>query len=100
MTRITRYTLLAIVALVGCQQLFAGGKPEKFIGTTWKGVDNKLFGTVFTQLTPENAGKWREAEPSQGMFAWPILDQMFSIAEKRHIVIKEHTLIWYQQAPR
>ncbi len=100
MSKSRQLIFIAILMTALSLTLFGCGQQQKFIGTTWKGVDSKLFGTVFNQLTPENAGKWSEAEPSEDRFSWPILDQMMKIAEERKMVVKEHTLVWYQQIPR
>lgn len=100
MSRKNRVFVGSILMLTICFLFFSCGKNDKFIGTTWKGTDDPLFGTVFTQLTPENAGKWSEVQYFEGRNSFHVLDQMMSIAEERDIVVKEHTLIWYQQIPR
>ena len=100
MSKFKRYLILTVFTFIAIGSLLAGGKQEKFLGTTWRGLDNPLFGTVFTQLTPENAGKWYEVQQSDTFFSWTILDKMIDIAEERDMLTKEHTLIWYQRMPR
>ncbi len=43
---------------------------QPFLGTTWQGVAYPSFGGFFTQLTPENDGKWGSVEPTPGTFNW------------------------------
>lgn len=95
-----RTIVISVVLTLVCASIFSCDKKDKFIGTTWKGTDDPLFGTVFTQLTPENAGKWSEVQHFESQDSFHVLDQMMSIAEERDIVVKEHTLVWYQQVPR
>lgn len=99
MLRPIRLLILTLMLALASQSLFAQGRPEKFIGTTWQGVVYPQFGTIFTQLTPENAGKWGEVEPTRGVFDWSSLDRMFALAKRRHLLVKEHNLIWRNQQP-
>ncbi len=71
----------------------------RFVGTTWSGFNSPLFGTLFTQITPENAGKWGLVEPRPGVFHWQALDAMYKLARRRHLIIKQHNMIWGQQQP-
>lgn len=71
----------------------------RFVGTTWSGFSSRYFGTIFRQITPENAGKWGNVEPRPGVFHWRALDQMYRLAARRHLIVKEHNLIWGQQQP-
>jgi endo-1,4-beta-xylanase len=73
---------------------------KRFVGTTWSGFDSPYFGSIFKQLTPENAGKWGSVEPQKGVFHWQALDRMYRLAARRHLLIKEHNLIWGEQQPR
>lgn len=94
-----RLVLLFLSLIFLAQVVAAQGRGEKFVGTTWQGVVYPQFGMLFTQLTPENAGKWGEAEPAKGVFNWSSLDAMFSLAAERHLIIKEHNLLWREQQP-
>src|SRR4030042_902031 len=56
-------------------QPLASGK-DKFIGNV---ISNGYsirpdFSKYWNQVTPENAGKWGSAEPTQGNFNWTQLD--------------------------
>jgi endo-1,4-beta-xylanase len=76
-----------------------GGKLPRFVGTTWSGFSSPYFGALFKQITPENAGKWGNIEPQPGRFYWRALDRMYALAARRHLMVKEHNLIWGQQQP-
>ncbi len=73
---------------------------HRFVGTTWSGFDSPLFGTVFTQITPENAGKWGSVEPRKGRFYWGALNAMYRLAAQKHLLVKQHNMIWGEQQPR
>jgi endo-1,4-beta-xylanase len=73
---------------------------HRFVGTTWSGFDSPLFGTVFTQITPENAGKWGSVEPRRGKFYWGALNAMYRLAARKHLLVKQHNMIWGEQQPR
>ena len=73
---------------------------DRFVGTTWSGFNSPFFGTFFTQITPENAGKWRSVEPRKGKFYWGALNAMYHLAAREHLLVKQHNMIWGQQQPR
>ncbi len=99
-----RYILI-LAALSGCLALSnltraAAPNRAKFLGTTWSGFNSPLFGTLFNQITPENAGKWGNVEPQKGVFLWRNLDAMYTLAKRRHLIVKQHNMIWGQNQPR
>lgn len=99
-----RYILIPLV-LLGCLQLSnlaraAAPADAKFLGTTWSGFTSPLFGTLFNQITPENAGKWGNVEPQKGIFLWRNLDAMYALAKRRHLIVKQHNMVWGQNQPR
>ena len=67
--------LLAIASIHG---------QTKFFGSVWQWNSSvncpSEFKNLFNQTTPENAGKWGTAEPSQGKFSWQTLDAMYDYA--------------------
>ena len=85
--------LVLVIADAGA----AIGQP--FLGTTWQGVAYPSFGGFFTQLTPENDGKWGSVQPSPGTFNWSNLSPMYAVAAQRGMLIKQHNMIWAQQQP-
>jgi GH35 family endo-1,4-beta-xylanase len=54
---------------------------------------------LWTQLTPENAGKWGSVEPVRDQMNWAILDAAYSYASDRGIPFRYHTLVWGRQQP-
>ncbi|MBD3343940.1 MAG: hypothetical protein GF401_02620, partial [Chitinivibrionales bacterium] len=89
--------------LIGTIALAANAR-QKFLGSIWKSQTSAadadpLFGTLFDQVTPENAGKWGPAESSDDNYAWPRLDAMYAAAESLNLKTKQHTFIWGAQQP-
>mgnify|MGYP006285539831 CR=1 FL=1 len=78
---------------------------EKYLGSTWKGLPGRertpdpLLGDLFTQLTPENCGKWEFVEPERGARNWSEVEAMVNYAETHNMLLKYHTLVWGMQQP-
>lgn len=73
---------------------------SKYLGTTWQDTAYPSFGGFFTQLTPENDGKWGPVEGAgAGQFSWSNLDAMYSLAAQRGMLIKQHNMIAAGQQP-
>ncbi|MEV4825059.1 endo-1,4-beta-xylanase [Micromonospora sp. NPDC049274] len=53
----------------------------------------------FNQLTPENEMKWDATEPQQGRFTYGGGDQIVAHAQSHGMLVRGHTLLWYQQQP-
>jgi GH35 family endo-1,4-beta-xylanase len=53
----------------------------------------------FDTITPENATKWGELEPTQGTWSFETADRVLRAAELNDQTIKAHTLVWHIQAP-
>ncbi len=73
-------------------------RSEKFFGTVWQNWTNaaeakKGLDPIFNQLTPENAGKWHEAERQQGVYNWARLDAMFAYCAQEEILCKQHFFV-------
>ncbi len=99
--RIGVYQLSVVLALLAFSIPAFGRTPNgrRFVGTTWSGFNSPYFGSLFKQITPENAGKWGSVEPRPGVFHWWALDKMYRLAARRHLIVKEHNLIWGEQQP-
>ncbi|MFY1614862.1 endo-1,4-beta-xylanase [Micromonospora sp. WMMD736] len=64
--------------------------------------DSQFAGIVnreFNQLTPENEMKWDATEPQQGRFNYSGGDQIVAHAQSHGMIVRGHTLLWYQQQP-
>ena len=62
---------------------------------TYSGIVADQFSTV----TPENAMKWSEIEPTQGVYNWGPADQLVDFAQQHGQKVRGHTLVWHQQVP-
>jgi len=110
-----RNTFAAVILALGPATAFASGAAEpfaaepgsKFLGSTWRGHDGKqvshandpLFGTMLTQITPENAGKWRMLERDKGSYTWQNYDRMMDYAAGKGLTAKHHVFVWGLQQP-
>ncbi len=73
---------------------------SKFLGSSFNNTDPN-FKNYWTQLTPENAGKWGSVGVSSDTtkWTWGGLDAAYNYAINNHILFKDHNLIWGQQQP-
>ncbi len=73
----------------------------KFLGSAYSGVAESDFANYWTQLTPENAGKWGSVATSEdtSQWNWSGLDQAYNYAQTNHLIFKDHNLIWGAQQP-
>ena len=77
----------------------ATGSP-KFLGSAGD-VPTNDFKNYWTQLTPENAGKWESVGTSTDttQWNWSGLDNDYNYAKNNGLIFKDHNLIWGQQQP-
>jgi endo-1,4-beta-xylanase len=97
--RLRSITGIILVLLAPCA---ATAQDARFLGNIWKtrwSAPPDGFGELFTQVTPENVGKWGAAEKSRGRINWTPLDRMYAWAERTDALTKQHTFIWGQQQP-
>ncbi len=73
----------------------------KFLGNIPKAFPENNFNNYWTQLTPENAGKWGNVAVSTdtNQWNWSGLDAQYNYAVNNNLVYKHHTLIWGAQQP-
>jgi endo-1,4-beta-xylanase len=73
----------------------------KFLGNVPKASPENTFTNYWTQLTPENAGKWAYVAVSTDttQWNWSGLDAQYNYAVNNNLVYKHHTLIWGAQQP-
>lgn len=53
----------------------------------------------FDQLTPGNETKWGSLQRAPGVWDFTQADAMYAFAERHHMAVKGHTLVWHQQLP-
>ena len=58
-----------------------------------------LLGAQFSQVTPENALKWSNIEPTRGTFDFRDIDALVAFAQAHHQTVRGHTLVWHQRIP-
>lgn len=72
---------------------------EPFLGNVWSPPQLAGFLDHWDQVTPENAGKWRNMEPQRGQHQWEQLDQAYALAKENGLPFRFHVLIWGNQQP-
>jgi endo-1,4-beta-xylanase len=78
----------------------SGGNLKKFVGNiTTSGVVRDGFVKYWSQITPENEGKWGSVEATRGNRDWTALDKIYQYAQDNQIVFKQHNFVWGQQQP-
>ncbi len=77
----------------------ATGMP-KFLGSAGDAPANN-FANYWTQLTPENAGKWGSVGTSTDttQWNWSGLDNDYTYVKNHGMIFKDHNLIWGNQQP-
>ncbi len=102
---IARHIEVVDSSLIWKGPALAAGEP-KFLGSAylpnlspnWESDFNKYW----TQLTPENAGKWGSVASDSSdttTWHWSGLDASYNLAQSNHLLFKEHCLIWGAQQP-
>ncbi|HEY8511810.1 MAG TPA: endo-1,4-beta-xylanase [Cyclobacteriaceae bacterium] len=71
----------------------------KFLGNVVGSSVPPSFDQYWNQITPENSGKWGEAEPQRDAMNWAPLDAAYNHAIAKGYPFKQHTFIWEQQKP-
>ena len=73
----------------------------KFLGSLYTANQTTDFLNLWTQMTPENAGKWGSVGVSTDttQWNWSGLDAQYNYAMTNHLIFKDHCLIWGQQQP-
>lgn len=77
-----------------------GGTLKKFVGNiTTNNAVRDGFAKYWTQITPENEGKWGTVEPTRGNRNWTNLDKIYKYTQDNGIVFKHHVFVWGSQQP-
>ena len=97
--RIAKHIEVVDSSLIWKGPALATGSP-KFLGSAGDAPAND-FKNYWTQLTPENAGKWGSVGTSQDttQWNWGGLDNDYNYAKNNGLIFKDHCLIWGQQQP-
>lgn len=85
--------------LAACKGKFLGN----IMPNTWQyggvPVVRSDWGSLWNQVSPENAGKWGVAESSRDNFNWTDLDVMYDYCQTNNIPFKQHVFVWGSQQP-
>ena len=92
-------TVVVDSSLIWKGPALATGSP-KFLGSAGDSPSND-FKNYWTQLTPENAGKWGSVGTSTDTtkWNWSGLDNDYNYAKSNGLIFKDHNLIWGAQQP-
>jgi endo-1,4-beta-xylanase len=95
----TSDTVVVDSSLIWKGPALATGSP-KFLGSAGDSPSND-FKNYWTQLTPENAGKWGSVGTSTDTtkWNWSGLDNDYNYAKSNGLIFKDHNLIWGAQQP-
>ena len=74
---------------------------RKFLGNIIGSSIPADFGKYWSQVTPENAGKWGVVgiSPDTNLWDWSQLDRIYDYALQKGYPFKFHNLVWGQQQP-
>lgn len=92
-------------ALASINELFKA-KGKLYFGSITDPVDianSKDVATIiadFGAVSPENSMKWDATEGTQGKFNFNGADQFVNFATSHNLLIRGHTLLWYNQLPQ
>ncbi|MFI6328424.1 endo-1,4-beta-xylanase [Micromonospora chersina] len=59
-----------------------------------------VLAAEFDTVTAENAMKWRNLEPSEGVNTWVGADQLVDFAQRNRQSVYGHTLVWHNDVPQ
>lgn len=60
----------------------------------------RILGTEFGSLTPENDMKWAEIHPAPGVYDFSGADAVVAFAKAHRQEVRGHTLLWHSQNPQ
>ncbi len=62
--------------------------------TDISGVHSQLLLKHFTSIVSGNDMKWSSVEPTEGNFTYGTADQQVAFAQKNHLLMRGHNLVW------
>lgn len=72
----------------------------KFVGNiTTRSQVRTDFAQMWSQITPENEGKWGSVEAVRNQMNWAGLDRAYAYAKQHGVLFKQHTMVWGSQQP-
>lgn len=71
----------------------------KFLGNLYSDAQRPYFEYYWTQVTPENAGKWGSVEATRDVMNWTALDAAYALAKDNDLPFRFHVLVWGRQQP-
>ncbi|MCG6913679.1 endo-1,4-beta-xylanase [bacterium BMS3Abin03] len=97
--RIAKHIEVVDSSLIWKGPALATGSP-KFLGNAADSPDNNFI-NYWTQLTPENAGKWGSVGTTTDttQWNWNGLTNSYNYAKNNGLIFKDHCLIWGAQQP-
>ncbi len=72
---------------------------SKFLGNLYSDEQRPNFEFYWTQVTPENAGKWGSVEATRDVMTWGDLDAAYALARDNGLPFRFHVLVWGNQQP-
>jgi len=66
---------------------------------TLKGEEKELLLREFNSITPENAMKMGVIHPKPNTYNWALADSIVAFAQRHHLRVRGHNLLWHQQTP-
>jgi endo-1,4-beta-xylanase len=58
-----------------------------------------LLASQFSAITPEYSMKWDMIEKEKGVYTYNTSDDIVAFAQKNNMLVRGHTLIWWQNIP-
>jgi len=87
----------AAFAVPSVAQIAAG--KSKFLGNITGNSVPANFGTLWNQVTPENATKWGSVESTRNVMNWSGADAAYNWAQTNGYPFKFHNFVWGAQFP-
>lgn len=71
----------------------------KFLGNIYSSSQIENSEYYWTQMTPENAGKWGTVEGTRDVMDWSSMDLAYDFAKTHGLKFRFHVLVWGNQQP-
>lgn len=71
----------------------------KWLGSVCCGNQRPFLENYFSQITPENGGKWGSVEATRDEYNWTAVDEALELAEANGFPFRYHVLLWGSQQP-